>query len=107
MLRYIIGLSITCALAACNGSDGADLCNSGVQPKSVDRLLTSEALSQISDPNFSACISFQTATYADEVTHIRCNDESISSLDGIESFTSLTTLYMHHNNLTCVDMIIF
>ena len=66
------------------------------------------------DPNFRQCIldsGFDTngdGTLSDEelanVTEIWCDGKSISSLEGIENFTSLTKLYCYSNNLEYLDV---
>ncbi len=42
--------------------------------------------------------------YAEDVTNLSMANKNISSLSGIEEFTSLKTLRAHQNNLTSVDL---
>lgn len=42
--------------------------------------------------------------YAEDITNLSMADKNISSLSGIEEFTSLRTLRAHQNNLTSVDL---
>ncbi|MEB3376217.1 hypothetical protein SFC43_34890 [Bacteroides sp. CR5/BHMF/2] len=41
---------------------------------------------------------------AERITEIRCNNQGIRSLDGIEQFTNLLTLYCAKNKLNSLDL---
>jgi hypothetical protein len=70
----------------------------------IERILFSEALALVTDSKFVTCLNSQDVTYADEVINIDCRYKSISSLDGIGSFTSLGSLNLYSNLLTSVDL---
>jgi len=53
------------------------------------------------DSNFAQCVTEQTQSIllTGQVTHLGCSDRSVTSIDGVEAFTSLTSLDINENHV--------
>ena len=96
----LVNIAFVTLLVGCGGGSNSE---PAVDVK-VTKVQFNEALAQISDANFAACLAAQSATYADQVTNIDCDSMSITSIDGIAVFTSLEILSLRDNQLTNVDV---
>ena len=110
-ISYFSNPSLMCGTIPCGvpkedenfGADAVNAVNAvrdivASYSESITRLIPiSEALSQVSDPELKACIANRVnddVLYASDVNFISCR-QRVAALDGLENFSSLTTLYLN------------
>ncbi|WP_286232502.1 Calx-beta domain-containing protein [Thalassotalea sediminis] len=80
----------------------SDLANLYTQDPNL--ILSSDALSNISDDNLKSCLSNlvnnNNIKYAGQVTNVYCAYSNIDSLTGIENFPNIVSLVVNNNNIS-------
>lgn len=82
-------------------------CLFGLVAFSLSNLVRAE-IPQVKDPKLAQCIAQAATKYnwtkAEEVTSLVCHNKKISTLDGIEYFSSLEKLSLHKNAVEAVEL---